>query len=270
MSILSEIVERSSVDAQQLVPRRGDLEELLAARSPIRPFRDALIGSELSVIAEIKRRSPSKGVLCENLDAGRQAAEYLGGGASALSVLTNEPYFDGRVSDLTAAREETPLPVLRKDFIVEDIQVLEAAAIGADAMLLIVAGLPDLGRLRALREQAEEFGLAVLVEADDEAGVETALECGATLIGVTNRNLRDFGEDLTIAERVRREIPNDCVAVAESAVRTVGDAERMATAGYDAVLVGEAFVRSTDPAALVRAMASVPHATRGEQSRHTR
>jgi indole-3-glycerol phosphate synthase len=202
-------------------------------------------------------------VLCENLDAAKQAVEYQTGGAKALSVLTNEPYFDGRIADLIAARKETDLPVLRKDFVVDDIQVLETAAIGADAMLLIVAGIPDQGRLSALREQGAELGLSVLVEADDEAGVERALECGATLIGVTNRNLRDFGEDLTISERVRREIPADCVAVAESAVRTAADAQRMADAGYDAVLVGEALVRAAEPAKLVEQMASISHATRG-------
>ncbi len=146
--------------------------------------------------------------------------------------------------------------MLRKDFTVDEVQIAEARAAGADAILLIVAALPDDGRLRALHEAALGHGLAALVEADDEAGVERALAAGARIVGVTNRDLRTFGEDLTVSERCARLIPSDVVAVAESAIRDAGDAARMAAAGYDAALVGEALVRAPDPAALVAAMAA--------------
>ncbi|MGH8994154.1 MAG: indole-3-glycerol phosphate synthase TrpC, partial [Acidimicrobiia bacterium] len=200
----------------------------------------------------------SKGVLAPGLDPVATAGRYAGGGAAALSVLTDGPYFDGSLDDLVAAREAVALPVLRKDFTLDPLQVVEARAAGADAVLLIVAALPDDVLLAELAAAAAELGLAALVEIDDEAGLDRALVAGAGLIGVTNRDLRTFGEDLATAERLAARIPAEVVSVAESAIRTPADATRMAEAGFDAVLVGEALVRAADPEAAVASLASVP------------
>jgi indole-3-glycerol phosphate synthase len=172
-------------------------------------------------------------------------------------VLTDGPYFDGSLADRRAARAAVDLPVLRKDFTVDRIQLHEARAAGADAVLLIVAALPDDRLLADLCAEAGEIGLAALVEADDEAGVERALAAGARIVGITNRNLRDFGEDLSTATRLAGLIPPDVVGVAESAIRSVDDARAMAEAGFPAVLVGEHLVRSSDPEAAVAALAAV-------------
>jgi indole-3-glycerol phosphate synthase len=212
----------------------------------------------VAVIAEIKRRSPSKGPLAPDLDAADTAARYTAGGAAALSVLTDAGYFGGGLADLQAARAACPLPVLRKDFTLDPVQLYEARAAGADAILLITAALPDDRLLADLVALAGELGLGALVEADDEGGVERALAAGATLVGITNRDLRTFGEDLGTSERLSALLPAGTLAVAESAIRSVDDARRMADAGFAAILVGEALVRSDDPEATTRAMASVP------------
>jgi indole-3-glycerol phosphate synthase len=228
----------------------------LAAPAP-RDFAGALRRDDggLAVIAELKRRSPSKGDLAPDLDAATTAAEYERGGASALSVLTDGPFFGGRVADLEAARAATALPALRKDFTIAEIQLLEARAVGADAVLLIVAAL-DAPTLRDLHGIATDLGLAVLVEAHDAAEVDRALDVGARIVGVNSRSLQTFAEDLAIAERLAARLPSHVIRVAESAVRSVADAERMAAAGFDAVLVGEALVRTDDPVALCRGISA--------------
>jgi len=213
-------------------------------------------------VAEIKRRSPSKGELAPGLDPAATARAYASGGASCLSVLTDGPYFGGDLSDLQAARAAADLPVLRKDFTVDPLQLLEARGAGADAVLLIVAALPDDGLLRELHTAATELQLTVLVEAHDEGELDRALAIGPRVVGVNARDLGDFAEDLSVGERVAKRIPPDVVAVAESAIRSVDDARRMADAGYDAVLVGEALVRAADPAQLVAALAAVPRQNR--------
>ena len=176
---------------------------------------------------------------------------YEAGGAAALSVLTDNPFFGGTVGDLQAAREATALPALRKDFVIDEVQVFETRGVGADAMLLIVAAIPDDGLLADLHALALELGLSVLVEAHDEREIERALAAGARVVGINNRSLQTFAEDLEIAERLAALVPPDVVRVAESAVRSVEDARRMAAVGFDAVLVGEALVRSADAATLV-------------------
>ena len=189
------------------------------------------------------------------IDPGTTARSYADGGAAALSVLTDRPYFGGAIADLEAARQESGLPTLRKDFVIDEIQVYETRAVGADAMLLIVAALDD-ERLADLHALGVELGLDVLVETHDDHEVERALRAGARIVGVNSRSLQTFGEDLSIAERLRASIPPECVAVAESAVRSVDDAQRMADAGFDAVLVGEALVRTADPTSLCASMAA--------------
>jgi indole-3-glycerol phosphate synthase len=257
MSVLEEILaaKRAELALLQESEARDTLRRAALNSPPARDFAGALRRRDgrLAVVAEIKRRSPSKGELAPGLDPGVVAKAYETGGAAALSVLTDRPFFGGSVDDLQAARAKVELPALRKDFTIDETQVYESRAVGADAVLLIVAALDD-GLLAGLRELAEEIGIVALVEAHDDAELDRALTAGATVVGVNARDLGTFGEDLGLSERLAGRIPGDVVAVAESAIRAPEDAERMAEAGYDAVLVGEALVRSDNPTALVQAM----------------
>jgi indole-3-glycerol phosphate synthase len=260
MGVLDDILAAKRDEVTML--HRPEVRDLLTRRAleaePTRGFRAALRrpDGQLAVIAEIKRRSPSKGVLAPDLDPATTAKAYESGGAAAISVLTDQPFFDGTVSDLQAAREAVAIPVIRKDFTIDTVQLFESRSIGADAVLLIVAALPDQGHLRELYTAAGEIGLDVLVEAHDDAELERALTVGALVVGVNCRSLHNFDEDLTVAEALAHRIPSDVIAVAESVVRSASDAERMAAAGFDAILVGEALVRADEPAELVAAMAA--------------
>ena len=217
----------------------------------VRDFAAALRAPGLSVIAEVKRRSPSKGALAPDLVAGLLAKTYASGGAAALSVLTDEDHFGGSATDLVEARSSVDLPVLRKDFTVDARDVAHARFIGADAVLLIVAALDD-AELRDFHDLATELGLAALVEAHDEAEVERAVAVGASIVGVNQRDLVTFRVDTDRAVRVAATIPDGVVKVAESGIRGPGDVERLREAGYDAILVGEHLVTSRDPAAALR------------------
>jgi indole-3-glycerol phosphate synthase len=265
MGVLDEILVTKRDEVTVL--RRPDTRDLLRrtalAAPPTRGFAKALQAdpATLAVIAEIKRRSPSKGDLAPDLDPGATARAYAAGNASGLSVLTDGPYFGGSMADLQSARDHSALPALRKDFVIDEVQIYESRAVGADAILLIVAALPDDALLRDLHELALGLGLDVLVEVHDEAELDRALTLGALVVGVNSRSLQTFGEDLGVAEKMRRAIPADSVAVAESAIRSVDDAQRMADAGFDAVLVGEALVRADDPTALCAAMAACRRST---------
>ena len=258
MGVLDDIlaVKQAELALVQESEARDTLRRAALHAPPARDFAGGLRRGDghLAVIAEIKRRSPSKGDLAPNLDPAVSAKTYESGGAAALSVLTDRAFFGGSVDDLQRAGGAVELPVLRKDFTIDETQVYETRAIGADAVLLIVAALPDDGLLAALRALADEIGLSVLVEAHDAAELDRALAAGATVVGVNARDLGSFDEDLGVSERLAGRIPANVRAVAESAIRTPDDAGRMADAGYDAVLVGEALVRSEDPAGLVRAM----------------
>jgi indole-3-glycerol phosphate synthase/phosphoribosylanthranilate isomerase len=204
----------------------------------------------VNVIAECKRRSPSRGVLRPNYDPSALAVEYERGGAAAVSVLTEPTFFDGSLADLSKVRGAVQLPLLRKDFIIDAYQVLEARAAGADAILLIVAALED-DRLTALHELALDLGLAALVEVHDERELERALAMGARIIGVNNRDLRTLEVDVETSRRVAKMIPADVVAVSESAIRSRQDVRRLAEDGYRAFLIGERLVTDTDPARAV-------------------
>jgi indole-3-glycerol phosphate synthase len=269
MSVLDEILaaKRAELALLQESEARNTLRRAALDSPATRDFAGGLrrVDGMLAVIAEIKRRSPSKGDLAPHLDPAVSAKAYESGGAAALSVLTDQPFFGGSVDDLQRARAAVEIPALRKDFIIDETQVYEARAVGADAVLLIAAALPDDGLLTGLRTLAGELGFAALVEVHDEAEVDRALAAGATIVGVNARDLGTFGEDLGVSERLSSRIPPDVTAVAESAVRAPDDARRMADAGYDAVLVGEALVRSDDPAALVQAMTRHPVRPRGNQ-----
>lgn len=225
---------------------------------PSRGFRAALAaageaGDGIGVIAEVKRRSPSKGDLAPGLDPGALAADYEAGGATCLSVLTDERWFGGSAADLAAARGAVGLPVLRKDFTVGPRDVADARLMGADAVLLIVAALDD-AELADCHALARELGLDVLVEVHDEAEAERALAVGADLVGVNQRDLVTFEVDTARAVRVAPTLPAGVVRVAESGVTGPADARVLADAGYHAVLVGEHLVRSGDPRSAVAAL----------------
>ena len=235
------------------------LERRAAAASPRgERFEAALSASgRVNVIAECKRRSPSKGVLAREYDPAAIARQYEAGGAAAVSVLTEPTFFDGALAHLAAVRAAVDLPLLRKDFVVEEYQLFEARAAGADAVLLIVAALetPDLARLHA---RARELGLAVLVEVHDEGELSRAIDAGARIIGVNNRNLRTLAVDVDASHRLVGRIPRETVAVSESGLQSREDLARLSQAGYRAFLIGERFMTAPNPAAALMELLGVP------------
>lgn len=239
---------------RRITEGRRDREGLAALESrasraePRRLLFEAGVGrrDRINVIAECKRRSPSKGVLASAYDPAAIAQQYERGGAAAISVLTEPTFFDGALTHLTAVRAAVQVPLLRKDFIVDEYQLLEARAAGADAVLLIVAALVqrDLARLQA---RARELGLATLVEVHDEQELSRAIESGARVIGVNNRDLRTLEVDVDASYRLAATIPKDVVAVSESGLQSRADLERLAGAGFRAFLIGERFMTAPDP-----------------------
>lgn len=256
---------RRSVAAREAAVPRGTLEDLLRHESPdrgsteggpLRPaarsFRRALTsGPAPRVIAECKRRSPSRGVLRRGYDPAEIAAAYAGAGAVAISVLTEPSFFDGSLEHLAAVRAAVTVPVLRKDFIVTEYQLLEARVAGADAVLLIAAALGGPG-LRDLVARARALDLDVLAEVHDGPEVEQALEAGADIIGVNSRNLRTLDVTLEVTRNVAPRIPAGVVKVAESGLKTADDITALAAIGYDAFLVGERFMTAADPGAALK------------------
>jgi len=256
-SYLSDIVAAHRTEAAKDARDVDELVELARATAPARSFVGALVGAPgLAVIAEVKRRSPSRGDLDRALDPAAVAAEYAGGGAACLSVLTDGDHFGGSPDDLKSARAACGLPVLRKDFTVSAADICDARLMGADAVLLIVAAL-DQGELSAFRSLAVALGMAALVEVHDEAELDRALDAGADLVGVNQRDLVTFEVDSERAARVAAAIPASVVSVAESGIRGSKDAEALFEAGYRAVLVGESLVRSGDRKGAVAALAAV-------------
>lgn len=251
--ILASHRARAAADDRVL----GDLVQQAKATPVPRDFAAALGGDGLSCIAEIKRRSPSKGDLDPDLQPELLAKEYEAGGAACISVLTDTDYFGGTPADLAAAREGSGLPVLRKDFTVQEADVVDARLMGADAVLLIVAALAD-EELRRCAALTDELGLAALVEVHDERELERALAAGSRIIGVNQRDLRTFDVDHERACAMVADIPSGVLAVAESGIRDAGDARRLADAGYDAILVGETLVRAADRAATLRGLIGHP------------
>jgi len=240
----------------------AELEAAVVNAPPVRDFGAALRKAsssrdEIAVIAEVKRRSPSKGDLAVDLDPLELAASYEMGGAACLSVLTDEAHFGGSADDLVHARSAVSIPVLRKDFTVQARDLYDARAIGADAALLIVAALDD-DELRRFVSVADELGLAALVEVHDEVELARALEVGATLIGVNQRDLRTFEVDADRAIRVGAAMPEGVIRVAESGVRDSADTARLKDAGFHAVLVGETLVTAGDPVRALNALRTGP------------
>ncbi|HEX7050974.1 MAG TPA: indole-3-glycerol phosphate synthase TrpC [Longimicrobiales bacterium] len=263
MSILERIVASKREEVARLRPRASVLREA-AARAPApRPFARALRrGGEVAVIAEIKRRSPSAGWLRPELSVTAVAEAYAGAGAAALSVLTDGEYFGGSLEDLQAVRSAVSLPVLRKDFVVDPLQVEEARAAGADAVLLIVRILDDV-LLADLLALAGELELGALVEVHTPDELERALRAGAHVIGVNNRDLASFRTDLAVVLGLADSVPPGRVLVAESGIRTAADVDRLGAAGADAVLVGETFMRAPDPGAAAAELVGRARRARG-------
>ena len=256
--VLSDIVAGVRIDLARRRTETGEAE-LRAALADVAPPRDPmpqLRGPGSSVIAEVKRRSPSKGDLAEIADPAALARQYTAGGAAAISVLTEERRFLGSLDDLRAVRAAVDAPVLRKDFIVDPYQVLEARAAGADLVLLIVAALDD-DTLRRLHDQARELGMTVLVEVHDEPETARAVDLGAELLGVNARNLKTLAVDEDAFGRLAPLVPADRVLVAESGISSPVDVKRYVAEGARAVLVGEALVKDGDPEGAVRAMTGI-------------
>jgi indole-3-glycerol phosphate synthase len=253
---LGRLSVASVARAQALQSRAAEIHAR-AADAPAAPsFREALRRVDVAVIAEVKRRSPSKGTINSAIDAGAQAAAYARGGASALSILTEPAEFGGTVADLTDARRATSLPLLKKDFHVDPIQVVEAKAFGASALLLIARALaPD--RLRALADTATELGIEVLVEVRSESELEDAIAIADAVIGVNSRDLETLIIEPSVTSRLIALIPSDRIAIAESGITSHADVERVAAIGADAVLVGSAISAATDPADAVAALTGV-------------
>ncbi len=254
--ILARIVERKRVEVAEKERFRSSFEQSARYQSSQRrDFARALRAKPPAIIAEIKKASPSKGLLAPDFNPALQAQSYFAGGAAALSVLTDRDFFQGSLSDLKTARASAFLPVIRKDFTIADIDVLEAAASGADAILLIAAILTR-DELSSFRALAERYSMSALVEVHDEAELATALDSGASIIGVNNRDLRTFDVNLETSERLAALMPVEITKVAESGIHSGEDVHRLQAAGFHAFLVGEHLMKSASPAEALRALRS--------------
>lgn len=252
--ILQRIVETKRGEVEVLRRKFAELRDRAEDAPPTRDFIGSIHeGDAVAVIAEIKRRSPGAGEIRTDLDPLRLAPMYEAGGAAALSVLTDGEYFGGSLGDLAGVRGVVKIPVLRKDFVIDESQVYEARGAGADAILLIVRILDD-ERLRALRTLAEELGMAVLVEAHDGAEVERGLAAGAGLLGINNRNLQTFETRIDVTLSLAAGVPPGVVLVSESGIHTAADVRSVGEKGVDAVLVGESLLRQEDPEVGVNAL----------------
>ena len=259
---LGRIIDEARIRAASLVERRAELVGALQ-NAPVPPsLAKALRRKDVAVLAEVKRRSPSKGAIAPGLDAVQQATAYRKGGAAGVSVLTEPRHFGGSTDDLVAVRERAGLPVLKKDFHVDAIQLVEARALGASAALLIARALPP-DHLISLVDEGKALGLELLVEIRDEDELETAIRSGAPMIGVNNRNLETLEIDPATSDRLIPLIPADRVAIAESGVQSRAHVVRFASLGADSVLVGSVLSASGDPAAAVRAISDVERRSRG-------
>jgi indole-3-glycerol phosphate synthase len=254
--MLDEIVAATRRRITPLIKDRLDLRAAALGADPSAGFGEALTEPGLQIIAEIKRKSPSAGVLAPDLVPVDRATAYVAGGATAISVLTEPDFFAGSIADLVAVRDAVDVPILRKDFIVDSAQVYESKVLGADAVLLIVAILTD-DELASLHDAAQSVGLDVLVETHTEHEVERALAISPRIIGVNNRDLGTFVTDLATGERIAPRVLGRAITVGESGVSSVEGAHRMRVAGFDAILVGEALVRAADPATLIADLKAV-------------
>ena len=248
MDKLAEIIAHKRTEVEALLPVADKMKAAALQRNEFAGFRAALDRGpdQLGVIAEVKKASPSAGVIDPNFDALKQAGMYIEGGASCMSILTDKKYFQGSLTYLTSISKESPIPLLRKDFTVHEAQIYEAVIAGADAILLIVACLTD-EELHKFYHIARDFQLDALVEVHDLPEMERAIDLGADLIGINNRNLKTFKTDLATTEQLAEEAPDNVTLVSESGIRTTADAQRVLDAGANAILVGEALMRANVP-----------------------
>ncbi|MGC6456870.1 MAG: indole-3-glycerol phosphate synthase TrpC [Akkermansiaceae bacterium] len=248
MNKLDEIIAYKKQEIEPLVPLTKKLRASALMRNEFGGFRTALDKGpdQLGVIAEVKKASPSAGIIDPNFDPVRQAKRYLDGGASCMSILTDEKYFQGHLSYLVQISKISSIPLLRKDFTVHECQIYEASVSGADAILLIVAALDD-DQLRRLYDAARDIQLDILVEVHDLPEMERALDLGADLIGINNRNLKTFTTDLATTEQLADEVPDNVILVSESGLKNSQDAQRALNAGANAILIGETLMRHDDP-----------------------
>ena len=253
--VLARIVDSKRDGLPSLRVSQDSLEARAAARTSFRDFRAGLTEKTPAIIAEVKKASPSKGVFAHRFDPAAIARAYASGGAAALSVLTDAEFFKGSLDDLESARAAVSIPVLRKDFTLEEIHVVEAAAHGADAILLIAA-LLDETELRKLRELAARYRMAALVEVHDAAELDSAIGSGAEIIGVNNRNLHTFEVTVETSLRLASKIPSGVIKVSESGIDSRAVIVRLQAAGFDAFLVGEHLMRAPDAGAALRALSS--------------
>jgi len=244
MNRLDEIISAKRREVKQLRSRATELDREARRRTDFRDFRSALQQSDdkLGVIAEIKKASPSAGVIASSFDPIEIAKDYEGSGANAISVLTDTKFFQGKLQDLADVRRAVSVPLLRKDFILDEIQIAESAANGADAILLIVAALEQ-GQLIDLLQSAARYRLDALVEVHTREELNRALAAGAKIVGINNRNLATFDVDLAVTEELCREVPDEIVLVSESGIKRPQDVARVKACGVDALLVGEALMR---------------------------
>ncbi|MEO8049821.1 MAG: indole-3-glycerol phosphate synthase TrpC [Acidobacteriota bacterium] len=253
--ILARIVDHKRSTLARASGHRADLERRAADRPAARDFRAALVASPPAIISEIKQASPSQGVFTDDFRPASIAKLYQNGGAAALSVLTDEEFFKGNLADLEAARAAVTIPVLRKDFTIDGLDIVEAAAHGADAILLIAAIL-DVKQLRGFRELAAQYGMAALVEVHDNDELAMALDSGAEIVGVNNRNLHTFQVTLDTSLRLVEKMPAAVLKVAESGIHSREDVRKLQDAGFHAFLVGERLMKSGDAAAALRELRS--------------
>ena len=246
MNRLDEILAVKRSEIELLRPKQDSLRRQAIQRNDSRRFGAALrrADEKLGLIAEVKKASPSAGVIARAFDPVAIAENYAARGADAISVLTDREFFQGSLDDLAAVRRAVSLPVLRKDFILDELQVMESAAAGADAILLIVAALEQETLVHLLNETAK-YQMDALVEVHTLAEMERAIDAGAAIIGINNRNLSTFAVDLTVTDQLGQRAPNDVVLVSESGIKTAADAARVRECGVDAILVGEALMRGT-------------------------
>jgi indole-3-glycerol phosphate synthase len=255
MNRLEEILAAKRDEIERLKPRAAELDRQAQARTDFRDFRGALesAGEQLAVIAEIKKASPSAGVIAESFDPVEIAKNYERTGANAISVLTDSKFFQGSLEHLRNVRAAVSLPLLRKDFLWDRAQIAEAAANGADAILLIVSAVTQ-DQLVRLLKVAKEYRLDALVEVHSVDELQRALEAGAEIVGVNNRDLTTFDVDLAVTGKICREVPDEVVLVSESGIKTPRDVARMKACGVDAILIGEALMRGEISIEQIRAV----------------
>jgi indole-3-glycerol phosphate synthase len=265
MSRLGEIIDYKRTEIAPWLAHTADWRERAAALGPFRGFRKALISGVFGFIGEVKKASPSAGVIAEDFDPVRIALVYDEAGANCISVLTDEKFFQGHLDYLALIRNKVSKPLLRKDFTIDEVQIYQAALAGADAVLLIVAALTD-DELKRFKAVADEIGIDCLIEVHDETELNRALDVGADFIGINNRNLATFDVDLKVTERLAGKVPGNCTIISESGIRTADDIRRVIGAGVHGALIGEALMRAEDPRALLESFLAIAQKTNARKS----